>query len=429
MRRTLFDRGLTPIADRRFLLTSMVTFSRLYFPFAAGYLLSYLYRMVNAVISPDLVRDLALSPASLGLLTGAYLLAFAALQLPIGMLLDRFGPRRVEPVLLALAGTGALAFAAASELAGLVAARALIGAGSAACLMAPLKAIATWYPVERQSSLAGWIMVAGGTGALLATTPLEAALTMMSWRSVFVALAMMTFVVAAVIWLRVPDAPKNPGVVGLAVQWRGVRGVFAHPRFWWIVPVGALGIGAFFAVQGLWSVPWLMEVEGTTRAVAARHLFVMGAVMLAGYVALGTFATRLARIGIHARHLFAAGYAMNLLALAAILFRLPGTYFWWAAYGAGATVNVLAFTVLNEGIAAEIAGRANTAVNLLMFGGSFAMQWGIGVIVDVARASLGLDTAGGLRLAFATALALYILAYGWFAWGWRRHSRPRRGAA
>jgi predicted MFS family arabinose efflux permease len=356
-------------------------------------------------------------------------MAFAALQLPIGMLLDRFGPRRVEPLLLALAGMGALAFAAADGLAGLVAARALIGAGCAACLMAPLKAIATWYPVERQSSLAGWMMVAGGSGALLATAPLEAALTLMSWRSVFVALGAATLVVAAAIWLRVPDVPRNPRVVGLAVQWHGLRGVFAHPRFWWIVPVGALGIGSFFAVQGLWSVPWLMEVEGYTRAVAARHLFVMGAVMLAGYVALGAFATRLARRGIHARHLFAAGYALNMVALAAILVRLPGTYFWWAAYGIGATVNVLAFTVLNEGLAPEIAGRANTAVNLLMFGGSFAMQWGVGVIVDIARASLGLDTAAGLRLAFAFALALYLLAYGWFAWGWRRHSHPRRAAA
>ena len=90
---------------------------------------------------------------------------------------------------------------------------------------------------------------------------------------------------------------------------------------------------------------------------------------------------------------------------------------------------MLAFTVLGEGLAAEIAGRANTAVNLLMFGGSFAMQWGIGVIVDLARATLGLDTAAGLRLAFAIALALYVLAYGWFAWGWRRHSHPRRAAA
>jgi len=385
--------------------------------------------MVNAVISPDLLRDLALSPGSLGLLTGAYLVAFAALQLPVGMLLDRYGPRRVEPVLLVVASLGALAFAAADGLAGLVAARALIGAGCAACLMSPLKAIATWYPVERQSSLAGWMMVAGGSGALLATTPLEAALTVTSWRSVFVVLAAATFVVAAAIWLRVPDVPANPRVVGLAVQWRGLSSVFAHPRFWWIVPVGALGIGSFFAIQGLWSVPWLIEVEGYTRAVAARHLFVMGVVMLAGYVALGVFATRLARRGIHARHLFAAGYALNLLALAAILVRIPGTYFWWAAYGVGATVNVLAFTVLGEGLAAEIAGRANTAVNLLMFGGSFAMQWGIGVIVDLARATLGLDTAAGLRLAFAIALALYVLAYGWFAWGWRRHSHPRRAAA
>ena len=400
-----------------------VTFSRLYFPFATGYLLSYLYRMVNAVISPDLLRDLALSPGALGLLTGAYLIAFAALQLPIGMLLDRFGPRRVEPALLVLAGMGALAFAAADGLAGLVAARALIGAGCAACLMSPLKAIATWYPVERQSSLAGWMMVAGGSGALLATTPLETALTVMTWRSVFAALAAATFVVAAAIWLRVPDVPANPRVVGLAVQWRGLRGVFAHPRFWWIVPVGALGIGSFFAVQGLWSVPWLMEVEGYTRAIAARHLFVMGVVMLVGYVALGACATRLARQGIHARHLFAAGYALNLLALAAILVRLPGTYLWWAAYGAGATVNVLAFTLLNDGLARELAGRANTAVNLLMFAGSFAAQWGIGLVVDEARRSLGLDAAGGLRLAFAVVLTLYVLSYAWFVHGWRRHAR------
>jgi MFS family permease len=405
-----------------------VKFSRLYFPFAAGYLLSYLYRMVNAVISPDLQREMALSPGALGLLTGGYLVAFAALQLPAGMLLDRFGPRRVEPLLLALAGTGALAFAAADELTGLVAARALIGAGCAVGLMAPLKAIATWYPPERQSSLAGWMMVAGGCGALLATAPLEAALTVISWRGVFVVFAAATFAVAAAILWWVPDVPKNPRAVGLAVQWRGVTGVIAHPRFWWLVPVGAVGIGSFFAAQGLWSVPWLMEVEGYTRAVAARHLFIMGAVMLLGYLGLGLFATRLARLGIHARHLFAAGYALNLLALAAIAARLPGTYLWWAAYGLGATVNVLAFTVLNEGLATELAGRANTAVNLLMFGGSFAAQWGIGVIVDTARSTLGYDTAAGLRLAFVVVLALYVLAYAWFAYGWRRHSHPRRAA-
>src|SRR5512144_1697720 len=110
-------------------------FARLYFAFASGYLLSYLFRSVNAVISPELTRDLALMPASLGLLTSAYFVAFAAVQLPAGMLLDRYGPRRVEPVLLAVAATGALLFALADGVPGLVAARALIGAGCAACLM------------------------------------------------------------------------------------------------------------------------------------------------------------------------------------------------------------------------------------------------------------------------------------------------------
>ena len=140
------------------------------------------------MISPDLSAGLGIGASSLGLLTSAYFLAFAAMQIPAGMLLDRYGPRRVEPVLLAVAGCGALGFAASDSLAGLAISRALIGAGVSVCLMAPLKAIATWYPRERQASLSGWMMVAGGSGALLATAPLAAVLTVMSWRGVFVAL-------------------------------------------------------------------------------------------------------------------------------------------------------------------------------------------------------------------------------------------------
>src|SRR5947199_2747307 len=104
-------------------------FGPIYIAFAAAYFLSYLYRTVNAVISPDLTRELALDPASLGLLTGAYLLAFGAMQIPAGMLLDRYGPRRVEPVLLGVAALGAIAFGLADTLPGLVVARAAIGDG------------------------------------------------------------------------------------------------------------------------------------------------------------------------------------------------------------------------------------------------------------------------------------------------------------
>lgn len=398
-------------------------FLRIYACFASAYLLSYLYRNVNAVISPELTANLGVSASSLGLLTSAYFVAFAAMQLPAGMLLDRYGPRRVEPALLAIAGCGALAFATSDGLSGLTLARALIGAGVSVCLMAPLKAIATWYTAERQASLAGWMMVAGGVGALFATEPVAAALTLLSWRGVFVVLAGLTFAAAAAIFFAVPDTPAHPDAAGWSAQWGGVRAVFRSPRFWWLCPLAAVVTGSFMAIQGLWSVPWLIEVDGYTRDVAAKHLLVMGLATLGGYLALGLLATRLERLGLTARHLFGIGFGLNVAALALITTRaLPFTYLLWALYGLGSTVNVLGFAVLNAGFARVLTGRVNTALNLMMFAGSFSAQWGIGLLVDAARVALGTGTAGGLKLAFALVLGADVVTYAWFLLGWRRHA-------
>src|SRR5436305_3994055 len=246
-----------------------MTFARIYSAFAAAYFLSYLYRAANAVISPDLTRDLALNPASLGLLTGAYLLGFGLMQIPAGMLLDRFGPRRVEPVLLAVAAIGAIAFGLADSLPGLVAARALIGVGVCVCLMAPLKAIAMWYPPERQPSLAGWMMVAGGFGALAATAPLEAALHIASWRQIFVALGAATFVVALAIAWRVPDISRPVHPPGFASPWDGGRQIFAYSRRCWLAPLAGIGMRSFMAIQGLRRVRRMRAPDGLTRPAAA----------------------------------------------------------------------------------------------------------------------------------------------------------------
>jgi MFS family permease len=400
-----------------------VKFGPIYVAFAAAYFLSYLYRTANAVISPDLTRELALNPASLGLLTGAYLLAFGLMQIPAGMLLDRFGPRRVEPVLLGVGAIGAIAFGLADTLPGLVVARALIGAGVCVCLMAPLKAIAMWYPPERQASLAGWMMVAGGFGALAATVPLEAALQVTTWRTIFIALGAVTLIVALGIAWRVPDIQRPSHPPGFATQWLGVRQIFANPRFWWIAPLAGFGMGSFMAIQGLWAVPWMIDVDGMTRADAADRLLVLGVVIMLGYLGLGMFSSRLAERGISPRHLFAAGFATHTVALAAILAAIPGSYAWWSLYGMGAAVNVLSFNVLSAGFAKEFVARANTALNLLMFTGSFVTQWGIGVIAEASRERLGFDNANGLKLAFAVVLALDALTLVWFAYGWRRHGR------
>jgi MFS family permease len=203
---------------------SASTSSHIFVAFWGAYLLSYLYRTINAVVSPELSRELALGPGTLGLLTSAYFVAFALVQLPAGVLLDRYGPRRVEPALLALGALGALFFAFAEGTPGLVVARAMIGAGMAVCLMSPLKAISAWVPKERQASFAGWVMTAGSAGALMAATPTELALHYVHWRTLFAALAFVTLAVAAWLWWRVPDIAKPVTAPSVAAQWGGVAG-------------------------------------------------------------------------------------------------------------------------------------------------------------------------------------------------------------
>ncbi|NBC31260.1 MAG: MFS transporter, partial [Alphaproteobacteria bacterium] len=165
---------------------------RLVLPFALGYFLSYLYRSVNAVIADDLMTDIGLEPATLGLLTAAYFISFAAFQLPLGLLLDRYGPRRVEAALLLLAAAGALLFSFGEGPEALTAARALIGLGVSACLMAAFKNNVLWWPADRLPLMNGLILASGGLGALVATTPVAAMLTITDWRGVFRLLAGLT---------------------------------------------------------------------------------------------------------------------------------------------------------------------------------------------------------------------------------------------
>jgi len=416
-------RHVTPPTAPRFL--------PIYLCFAAAYALSYTYRTVNAVISPDLTAALGISASSLGLLTSAYFVAFASMQVPCGVLLDRYGPRRVEPVLLVAAAVGAAAFAASDTLAGLTAARAAIGAGVAVGLMAPLKAIATWYPLERQPSLGGWIMFAGGIGALLSTTPLAAALEVMSWRAIFVVLAVATLGVAVAIYLVVPDTPQESRAAAASGAWHGVKLVYRHPRLWWLAPITALGNGSLMAIQGLWSVPWMIEVDGYTRAQAANHLLVMGLTTLGGYVFVALASIRLSRMGIGPRHLVIGGYALQLamLGLIVVTSATGFTYVLWALYGLTGAVNILGYLLLTEGFSRHLAGRASTALNLVMFTTTFAVQWGIGAVADTVRAAFGLELAGGLRAAFALVFVGEAVAYLWFALGWRRHAGASRLAS
>jgi predicted MFS family arabinose efflux permease len=267
------------------------------------------------------------------------------------------------------------------------------------------------------------MMFAGGLGALLSTTPLAAALNFMSWRAIFVILAVATLAAAIAIAVVVPDTPHDVRAAAAQGTWRGVKLVYRDARLWWIAPLTGLGMGSLMAIQGLWSVPWMMEVNGYTRSEAASHLLAMGLTTLAGYAFVALASTRLARLGIAPRHLVLGGYGLQVLMLALIVTSAVSfNYLLWAVYGLTAAVNILGYLLLTEGFSRDLAGRASTALNLVMFSTTFAVQWGIGAIADAMRVALGLDLAGGLRVAFALVLAAEALAYLWFALGWRRHA-------
>ena len=290
-------------------------------PFAAGYYLSYLFRTINALSANALGAELHLGAAELGVLTAAYFLTFAVAQLPIGIALDRFGPRRVQLTLLPIAATGSTLFALGHGFAALLFGRALVGLGVAAALMAGLKALVLWFPKERLALANGCYIMLGALGAVTATVPAEAAMHALGWRGLFAALAVAITSVTAALWL---FAPRDPAFVATEGTSRPrLRDVYLDGRFWRIAPLSACCIGTAFALQGLWAGPWLADVALLDRPAVVRGLFAMAVGLCAGALALGVVTDRLRRRGVRPWDVLAVVAAASMLAQLALILRVP----------------------------------------------------------------------------------------------------------
>ncbi len=408
--------------------TTPILLLRVFVPFALGYFLSYLFRVVNAVIAPNLVADLALDPARLGLLTSAYFLTFAAFQLPLGVLLDRYGPRRVEAILLLFAAAGALLFARAESVTGLVAARALIGLGVCACLMAAFKAFVLWIPAPRLPLVNGLQMAAGGLGAITATAPIELLLQVTDWRGVFTLLSALTFLVAIAVFTIVPERPVARGGTDLHLQLRGIATIFRDHFFWRVAPLTVASQATFLSIQGLWAGPWLRDVAGFERPLVAETLLLTALAMVAGFFLFGFVAERLGRYGVPLMTVATTGIICFMLVQ--LLLIGAGLHFprlLWVLFGFFGTAGILPYAALSQHFPPQMAGRANTGVNVLVFTIAFAAQWGIGAVIDLWPATTaGLYAPAGYRTAFALMLALQVLGWLWFVAAGRKLSASRR---
>lgn len=358
-------------------------FLRIALPFLAGYFVSYVYRMINAVLGPTLAAEFGLTAGGLGLLSSAYFLAFALSQLPLGLLLDRYGPRRVNAALLLVAAAGAVWFAVAQSGAAAIAARTLIGLGVSGCLMSALTAFVLWYPPERTSTMNGIAFSAGALGAMVATVPLEFLLRVWPWRHVFLLLAAVTVAVSLALWLVVPERSRGQAM-SVREQARGLAALFRDPVFMRIAICLGASQCAAVALQTLWVATWLRDVAGYTPAEVARGLLAINVSMIAGYMGFGRAADRRAKQGRTALPLLIGGVAASSASLLFILFGARTLAMaLWCLFVIGGTSVVLGYSILSRRLPKEMAGRANTAINQLGFIGMFGGQWVVGLVLDL----------------------------------------------
>ena len=396
---------------------------RIFACFAAGYFMSYGLRSINAVLAPGLVAELGLTHAQLGSLSAAYFLAFGLLQLPLGVWLDRYGPRRVDAVLMGVAAAGCAVFALGASYGTLWIGRAMIGLGVSAALMASYTAFRLWFAPVQQTRLAAWMLMVGTAGVLVATVPVHHALPVLGWRGVFwVAAAAFAAIGVAMWWAlprdREPDGTRAPSFVASLA---GYREVFRDPWFWRMALTAGVGQGGFVAMQSLWVGPWLDRVLGIGGVALAERLFVFNLALLLAFLALGWLAPRVGSGRRALERVVGAGMiAVVLLEVAIATSSGPSAWWWWLAFGAASTVYTLVQPRVGLGFPPHLAGRALTGYNLMLFTWMFATQWGFGVAVDAFRAA-GWDEPGAFRAAMLGLAALHaacavpVLAGAWRA--------------
>jgi len=414
------------------------TATRVVLVFGLAYFLSYAMRAINAVIAPALSADLQLSNADLGLLSAAYFMGFGMMQLPIGVWLDRHGPRRTESALLLFGAVGAAIFACSHTLLGVWVGRALIGVGVSSCLMAAFKAFRVWYPAERQSQLGSWMLVIGTSGALSATVPVAMLLPLIGWRNIFFGVAGALLLAAWVLFSRLRDVEQamsaahtkpvssttaaDPAASTSASDEPGYAAIFSDPYFRRMALLGAVHQGGFMALQSLWAGPWMMTVLGMSIEQTSHVLFLFNLSLLIAYLGLSWWAPRYVaygqRRGLPALRVVAIGLSLSVL-LQGLMVLLPYPQSWWlwVPFAVVITVTTLGQTHVSLAFPTALVGRANSAFNLTLFVGAFSLQWGIGLLLDWFVA-LGWRNADAMRMAFACYVLLQVFTLWQFLRQW-----------
>lgn len=387
-----------------------------------AYVLSFFHRFAPAAISAELQQTFHTNGAALGGLAATYFYVYMLMQIPTGILVDTWGPRRVVAIGGLIASAGSVLFGLAYTLTVASVGRLLVGLGVSVTFIALLKLNATWFHDRHFATMTGATILLGNAGSLLAATPLAWALGFVSWRTVFVGIGAFSLLLAglAAIWVR--DDPQHVGLPSL----RELDGKTSHPahdghwydgllvvlknRATWPGLWVNMGLaGTLFAFAGLWAVPVLRDVYGMDRALATQHTTLLLAGFAVGAFFIGTISDRLGR----RKPVMIAGATIYSVCWLPLLFAWPLTggmsYGLFLVMGLAAPSFTLSWACAKEVNPHALSGMATSVVNIGGFLGTAILQPLVGWAIDRARAADGgslvaSDYQSGLAIMFGFSL-------------------------
>lgn len=407
--------------DRRSLLRRW----RLFAVLALIYILVYFYRVSLAVVANDITRDLNLTPQQLGTLSGILFYVYAVAQLPLGPLIDRFGGRLAISGCGILTALGGVLFSTAQSLPAAMAARVLIGIGTAAVLMATFTIFSHWYSHQEFGKISGFMVAVGNIGNLAATAPLALSVAAIGWRHSFLAIAIFQMLATLLVFFDVRDRPPlladaelAPAIVkpGLLAAWREI---FGNGHFWLLGGISFFWYGNYLALQGLWGGPYLMQVLQLSQAQTGRLLMYTSLGFIAGSLLSDFFVRRV--FGSHKRALLFGQGALLLLMSAflgwAMLVPTGLRAILFFAIGLTVSSGVLIYPIIRAMFPLRIVGTALTSLNFFVLLGAAVVQQLMGVIIGARTLPGTLPGQSAFHIAFllpvaglAVAIALFCFA-------------------
>ena len=381
--------------------------------FAFGFFLSNLLRSITATLTPVLTSDFDLSAGNLGLLAGGYFIGFSIMQIPLGFLLDKHGPKKIISSFLLIAVVGTISFALAKNFSGLLISRIFIGVGVSACMMGPLTGYRVWFAEKYQQRVNSWMLMFANLGFVSSTLPVQILLPIIGWRWIFGLISILILLSIFLILLFIPkwsqkeEDTQNKTDVKLSEIW-------TNKFFISFIPLGFFNYGGIMAIQTLWAGPWMLNVSGYNDLQSATGLFVINITMLFAYFIWGYILPKISEIGINTLKLIKFGLPISYISLFVIILlgeRAGAIYF--TIYILTSIVISLTQPAIALSFPKNLAGKSLTSFNVLLFSGTFFMQWGIGLIIDYSK-YLGFEEIKSYQIAFGIFLMICIFSYLYF---------------